>query len=175
MKKYIYAVIITCLGVILIGLNTKEHNPPVPESTTSHVQAVQEPIAPVSVPEPIQPVEAVVEPPSAPVEQAPVILPEQKPVLDNDAKAFIYQHESGNCPTKWQGEHGACPAYHGTPDNPNTGYGLCQATPGWKMASAGEDWATSYDTQDRWCTDYANSRYGGWQNAYNVWLSQRWW
>lgn len=92
----------------------------------------------------------------------------------NFYKNYIYDRESGNCPTKWQGEHGACPAYHGTPSNPNVGYGLCQATPGWKMASAGADWATNYATQDAWCTSYAN-KYGGWANAYNFWVNNHWW
>lgn len=76
MKKLFSALIITCLGTILIGLNTKEHNPPLPEAVqpeTSHVEAVQEPIEPVSVPEPIQAVETLVEAPSAPVEQVPVV------------------------------------------------------------------------------------------------------
>lgn len=92
----------------------------------------------------------------------------------NQYKDFIYGRESGNCPTRWQGKYGACPAYHGTPSNPNVGYGLCQATPGWKMASAGADWATSYETQDRWCTQYAN-KYGGWAGAYAFWVNNHWW
>jgi len=172
MKRYIFALIITCLGVILIGLNTKELNPPVPEQpTTAVVEPLQATIEPVALPtpEPVQPIAV-----------EPVQAPEQRLVLDNDAKAFIYQHESGNCPTKWQGEHGACPAYHGTPDpnvagSQNIGYGLCQATPGWKMAVMGPGWETSWELQDQWCTNYANSRYGGWQNAYYSWLSQHWW
>lgn len=94
---------------------------------------------------------------------------------DSEAKAYIYTKESRNCPTRWQGDYGPCPAYHGTPTDPNVGYGLCQSTPAWKMASAGEDWATSYETQDRWCTNYANSRYGGWVNAYNEWIRKKWW
>lgn len=89
------------------------------------------------------------------------------------AKAYIYSHESGNCPTKWQGEH-QCTAFHGTPTDPNVGYGLCQATPGWKMASAGADWATSYETQDRWCTQYAQ-KYGGWEGSYLFWINNHWW
>ena len=60
--------------------------------------------------------------------------------------------------------------------NPVSGaYGLCQALPGSKMASAGADWATNPVTQMRWCDGYAKSRYGGWANAYAVWLRQRWW
>jgi uncharacterized protein YabE (DUF348 family) len=88
---------------------------------------------------------------------------------------YIISNESGWCPTKWQGEYGGCPAYHGAPTSSYTGYGLCQATPGSKMASAGEDWATNPVTQLKWCTGYARSRYGSWQAAYNHWLSAHNW
>lgn len=54
-------------------------------------------------------------------------------------------------------------------------YGLCQALPGSKMASAGSDWATNPETQISWCNSYATSRYGSWQAAYNFWLANNWW
>lgn len=88
---------------------------------------------------------------------------------------YIISHESGWCPTKWQGEVGTCPVYHGAPTSSYTGYGLCQATPGYKMASAGDDWATNPITQLKWCTGYANGRYGSWYNAYLHWLSHHNW
>ena len=44
-------------------------------------------------------------------------------------------------------------------------YGLPQALPGHKMASAGADWATNPKTQIRWMRGYVNSRYGGSCNA----------
>lgn len=86
---------------------------------------------------------------------------------------YIVSRESGWCPTKAQGER-YCPA---TPNNPMTpnGYGLCQATPGYKMASAGSDWQTSPITQLRWCSGYAQSRYGGWAGAYNFWVRNHYW
>lgn len=93
----------------------------------------------------------------------------------NSAKDYIYGRESGNCPTKWQGEYGACPAYHGVPTDPKVGYGLCQATPASKMAVMGEGWQTSYELQDKWCTQYAISRYGGWSAAYAFWITNHWW
>lgn len=93
----------------------------------------------------------------------------------NSAKDYIYGKESGNCPTKWQGEYGGCPAYHGVPTNPDVGYGLCQATPGNKMAVMGAGWETSYELQDQWCSQYAKDRYGGWSGAYAFWLSNKWW
>lgn len=39
-------------------------------------------------------------------------------------------------------------------------YGIPQALPGSKMASAGADWATSYVTQVTWGLGYVESRYG---------------
>lgn len=54
-------------------------------------------------------------------------------------------------------------------------YGLCQALPGSKMASAGADWATNPVTQLRWCDGYAKGRYGSWAAAYNFWLARRYW
>lgn len=54
-------------------------------------------------------------------------------------------------------------------------YGVCQALPGNKMASAGDDWATNPVTQLRWCASYAASRYGSWANAYYYWVNNRVW
>lgn len=87
---------------------------------------------------------------------------------------YIISHESGWCPTKAQGEYGGCPAYTGYVPSYG-GYGLCQSTPGIKMASAGSDWATNPITQLRWCSGYADSRYGGWQNAYYHWVANSNW
>jgi len=39
-------------------------------------------------------------------------------------------------------------------------YGIPQALPGSKMASAGEDWATNPETQIRWGLGYIAARYG---------------
>lgn len=86
---------------------------------------------------------------------------------------YIISHESGWCPTKAQGEH-TCPVQPDNQFTPN-GYGLCQATPGSKMASAGADWATNPVTQLKWCNGYAVGRYGSWGAAYNHWLSYHNW
>ncbi len=59
--------------------------------------------------------------------------------------------------------------------SPSGAYGLCQAYPGSKMASAGSDWATNPVTQLQWCSGYAASRYGGWAGAYNYWSSHSNW
>jgi hypothetical protein len=94
-------------------------------------------------------------------------------VNDYQYADYIISRESGWCPTKAQGEH-YCPAL---PDNAYTpnGYGLCQATPGYKMESAGADWATNPVTQLLWCNGYAQERYGGWYNAYLHWTAYGYW
>jgi LysM repeat protein len=62
----------------------------------------------------------------------------------------ILDHESG---TSWADV---------SVSNPSSGaYGLPQALPGSKMASAGADWATNPLTQLRWMLGYVNSSYGG--------------
>ena len=46
-------------------------------------------------------------------------------------------------------------------DNPSSGaYGIPQALPGSKMASAGADWATNPATQISWGLGYIRDRYG---------------
>lgn len=59
--------------------------------------------------------------------------------------------------------------------NASGAYGLCQALPGSKMASAGADWQTNPVTQLRWCNTYAVGRYGSWAAAYNFWVSHHYW
>lgn len=53
--------------------------------------------------------------------------------------------------------------------NPSGAYGLPQALPGSKMASAGPDWRTNPATQLRWMLAYVNSRYGGACHAWSYW------
>ncbi|MFF2328958.1 MULTISPECIES: transglycosylase SLT domain-containing protein [unclassified Streptomyces] len=72
----------------------------------------------------------------------------------------IVQHESG-----WN--HSATNASSGA-------YGLVQALPGSKMASAGADWRTNPTTQIKWGMDYMNSRYGSPCAAWSFWQSNHW-
>ncbi|WP_405596947.1 transglycosylase SLT domain-containing protein [Streptomyces sp. NBC_01410] len=59
--------------------------------------------------------------------------------------------------------------------NPSSGaYGLVQALPGSKMASAGADWKTNPKTQIEWGLDYMNERYGSPCGAWSAWQSQGW-
>lgn len=55
-------------------------------------------------------------------------------------------------------------------DNPTSdAYGLMQALPGSKMASAGADWATNPATQIKWGLGYMNERYGSPCEAWTFW------
>ncbi|MET7651082.1 MULTISPECIES: transglycosylase SLT domain-containing protein [unclassified Streptomyces] len=53
-------------------------------------------------------------------------------------------------------------------------YGLVQALPGSKMASAGSDWKSNAKTQIKWGLDYMNSRYGSPVGAWNFWQANGW-
>ncbi|WP_031224946.1 transglycosylase SLT domain-containing protein [Streptomyces roseochromogenus] len=48
-------------------------------------------------------------------------------------------------------------------------YGLVQALPGGKMASAGADWRTNPATQIKWGLSYMNERYGSPCDAWTYW------
>lgn len=74
---------------------------------------------------------------------------------------YVVSHESGWKP-------GAANSYSGA-------YGLCQALPASKMGSAGADYLTNPITQLRWCSGYAEGRYGSWAGAYSAWQVQGWW
>ena len=47
-----------------------------------------------------------------------------------------------------------------TAANPDGAYGIPQALPGSKMASAGPDWQTDAATQIRWGLEYIQATYG---------------
>ncbi|MEW2632526.1 transglycosylase SLT domain-containing protein [Streptomyces sp. NPDC048389] len=53
-------------------------------------------------------------------------------------------------------------------------YGLVQALPGGKMASAGADWRTNPATQIEWGLDYMKDRYGSPCDAWSAWQAQGW-
>ena len=56
----------------------------------------------------------------------------------------------------------------------NGAYGLAQALPGIKMATAGLDWLTNPTTQLRWMRAYVDSRYGNACGAWAFWQSHHW-
>ena len=62
-----------------------------------------------------------------------------------------------------------------TATNPSSGaYGLPQALPGDKMASAGADWQTDATTQLEWALNYMNTTYGSPNQAWAFWQANNW-
>ncbi|MFE3554669.1 transglycosylase SLT domain-containing protein [Streptomyces sp. NPDC059193] len=62
-----------------------------------------------------------------------------------------------------------------TATNSSSGaYGLVQALPASKMASAGSDWKTNPATQIKWGLKYMNERYGSPVGAWNFWSANHW-
>jgi hypothetical protein len=62
-----------------------------------------------------------------------------------------------------------------TATNPSSGaYGLGQALPGSKMASAGSDWQTNPVTQIKWTLGYMDGRYGSPCGAEAFWQNNGW-
>lgn len=59
--------------------------------------------------------------------------------------------------------------------NPSSGaYGLVQALPAGKMASAGADWRTNPATQIKWGLNYMNESYGSPCGAWSFWQTNHW-
>lgn len=77
-------------------------------------------------------------------------------VTGNDAKAFIYSHESGNNPNS---------------TSPRGCYGLGQDCNGVVRAQCGADYAC----QDAYFTGYMTRRYGSWDAAAAFWQANGWW
>lgn len=72
----------------------------------------------------------------------------------------LWTHESG---WRWNAQ------------NPSSGaYGIPQALPGSKMASAGADWRTNPQTQIRWGISYIKARYGTPCGAWSHFQSTNW-
>ncbi|WP_433344300.1 transglycosylase SLT domain-containing protein [Streptomyces sp. CA-253872] len=82
-----------------------------------------------------------------------------------DARQFaafdkIVSHESGWNPHATNAASGA--------------YGLVQALPGSKMASAGADWHENAGTQIKWGIQYMTERYGSPAAAWDFWQAHHW-
>lgn len=134
---------------------------------TTHVEAPQEPEKQKTVDVPSKPTERKIDPPAQ--RPARVLSDRQKlmqaagiPESDWAYAEDVILKESGWCATKWEGEIGYCPEYHGIPAT--GGYGLCQSTPAHKMASMGKGWETDPVLQLKWCHNYAQG-YGSWAKA----------
>ncbi len=99
---------------------------------------------------------------------------------DQEYAAYIINNENGLwCPIRWQGTKGCAAEYYekfpGAESSSQVGYGLCQSTPGIKMATVGADWRTNVVTQMKWCATYAIGRYGSWEAAYRFKVAKGWW
>ena len=71
----------------------------------------------------------------------------------------------------WMGESG----WRVNAENPSSGaYGIPQALPGSKMATAGSDWATNPATQIEWGLGYIRDRYGSPCGAWGFKQSHGW-
>ena len=79
---------------------------------------------------------------------------------DFECLVRLWNRESGWNPYAYNSSSGA--------------YGIPQALPGSKMASAGSDYQTNYKTQINWGLSYIKARYGTPQNAWNHSQSTGW-
>ena len=59
-------------------------------------------------------------------------------------------------------------------ENASGAYGIPQALPGSKMATAGADWATNPATQIKWGLGYIQGRYGNPCSAWAFWEAHSW-
>ncbi|MBA3678654.1 hypothetical protein H0W80_00400 [Candidatus Saccharibacteria bacterium] len=91
------------------------------------------------------------------VSAAPVAVPALTG-SDAEYKLYIYNHESGNNPTRANGS--GC-------------LGLGQACPGSKLLAVCP--TLDYACEDAFFTNYAIRRYGSWAGAYTYWLSHHNW
>ncbi|QTX05611.1 lytic transglycosylase domain-containing protein [Agromyces archimandritae] len=90
---------------------------------------------------------------------APPASPSDAQIIARDMSAARYgwgQDQFGCLVAVWDYESG----WNVTAGTPDGAYGIPQALPGTKMASAGADWQTSAATQISWGLDYIAGRYG---------------
>jgi hypothetical protein len=70
----------------------------------------------------------------------------------------------------WSRESG----WNATAENASGAYGIPQALPGSKMATAGPDWQTNATTQIKWGLGYIQGRYGDPCSAWSFWQAHSW-
>ena len=101
---------------------------------------------------------------------APVSSGSARAIARSQLSARGWSDQFGCLDRLWQKESG----WRTTASNPSGAYGIPQALPGSKMASAGDDWRTNPATQIRWGLGYIGSRYGGPCAAWSHSQSQGW-
>ncbi len=78
--------------------------------------------------------------------------------------------EFGCLDNLWSRESG----WNVTAENASGAYGIPQALPGSKMATAGPDWQTNATTQIKWGLGYIQGRYGDPCGAWSFWEGHGW-
>lgn len=85
--------------------------------------------------------------------------------------SFGFSHSQYGCLyDMWMRESG----WSVTAANASGAYGIPQALPGSKMASAGSNWQTSASTQIKWGLGYIKERYGTPCGAWGFWQAHGW-
>jgi hypothetical protein len=89
----------------------------------------------------------------------------------NMLASFGFAHNQFGCLNNiWTRESG----WRYNAENASGAYGIPQALPGSKMASAGADWATDPTTQIKWGLGYIKSTYGTPCDAWAFWEAHGW-
>jgi hypothetical protein len=83
---------------------------------------------------------------------------------------FNAKQQFGCLDSIWSRESG----WRVTAANASGAYGIPQALPGSKMATAGPDWQTNATTQIKWGLGYIKDRYGSPCNAWAFWQGHGW-
>jgi hypothetical protein len=116
-------------------------------------------------------------PPSGGASPAPVVVqPPPDPssaqgIAYNMLASFGFSTSQFSClDPLWNQESG----WRYNAENPSGAYGIPQALPGSKMATAGADWLTNPATQIKWGLGYIQSRYGTPCNAWSHEQSYGW-
>ena len=158
----IILVTVAILFSIKLFINNNHRKLAQNKPVVAHAEAPVVVVEPVVVLEPTPEPKPIVEPPVAP--EPVYVEPIYAPMTDNEAKNFIYQHES-SMRLDAMNSIGCIGIGQNCPDK-NGHYWLKDACP---------DWQTNYECQDAAFTNYANVRYGGWQGSVEFWKNNGWW
>lgn len=121
--------------------------------------AAPAPVAQVPKPKPVQVAQAPAaqQQPAPPPAAAPVPSGSAQQIAMGMLASYGWSSSQFSClDPLWQRESG----WNVYASNPDGAYGIPQALPGSKMATAGADWQTDAATQIRWGLSYIQSRYG---------------
>jgi hypothetical protein len=100
--------------------------------------------------------------------------PAPKGVAQAYAKSLVPASQFGCLVKLWDRESNWRTTATGSMTSNGRAYGIPQALPGSKMASAGADWRTNYKTQIKWGLKYIKSRYGTPCGAWSAFQGKGW-